>query len=571
MPRALISASFFLYTLANASFVLFPKSSVENAGYSDECVDALSTNITQCNNAVSSFDPNTAYSQKILALGCTDKCGSALVSWEKSIKDSCRGVTYVDGYGNNVPISSVASIRSFNFNQTCRLNEGEFCNTVLGNLTVTPSNSSAANACNECALFKLRDTAQFQYNDGPLVYSKGIYQSYTSSCLFTGYPLTVTPTTTPMSPPATSSTGRPRPTGSRSSSAPANTPTWTCSGTKYNIKSDDTCNSISLSQDVATWQLLMDNNLPAYCAKFPKKGSLCIKNKCNVYTVRSDDTCSSVSTAHNISTVQLRAWNPWIDTGCYNFNRTIGTQICVDEPGQKYVPPATATTSTGSSSGANSAVPVPSNAAANTTIRCGEYYVVQPGEECDIFTTKFGISLQDFEVLNPEINSNCTNLLSNTSYCVQPVGDINSYPNAPGYRGPDPSVSKVPFTSVPDSTYAPIFVKLPLAPRTREGCLTYADGSTLQYNMTGASDCKVAAYFFETTEADLKKWNPSLGKGSGSSNSTDYCSFSKQYRYCMDYEVASSTAAPSTTPTSTPVPAATKHARSHIREHAHKH
>lgn len=205
MPGVLNNVWFLLYTLTNAGFVLFPKASVENAGYSDECVDALSTNITECNNAVSSFDANTAYSQSILEMGCTEDCGSALVSWEKSIKDSCRGVTYVDGYGNTVTISSVASIRSFNFNQTCRLNEDEFCNSILGNLTVTPGNSSAADACNECALFKLRDTAQFQYNDGPLVYSKGIYQSYTSSCHFTGYPLTVTPTTTPMGPPATSS------------------------------------------------------------------------------------------------------------------------------------------------------------------------------------------------------------------------------------------------------------------------------------------------------------------------------------------------------------------------------
>lgn len=198
MPRALIGVSFFLYTLTSAGFVLFPRSSVENAGYSDQCVDALSTNITQCNNVVSSFDANTVYSQKILELGCTDQCGSALVSWEEKIKDSCSDVTYVDGYGRTVPISSIASIRSFNFNQTCRMNDGEFCNSVLGNLTMSPSNSSNANDCNKCALLKLHDTAQFQYNDGPLVYSKGIYQSYTSSCHFTGYPLTITPTPPPM-------------------------------------------------------------------------------------------------------------------------------------------------------------------------------------------------------------------------------------------------------------------------------------------------------------------------------------------------------------------------------------
>lgn len=148
---------------------------------------------------------------------------------------------------------------------------------------------------------------------------------------------------------------------------------------------------------------------------------------------------------------------------------------------------------------------------------------------------------------------------------------VNSYPNSPGYMGPDPSISKVPFTSLPDATYSPIFVKLPLAPRTREDCFTYADGNTLHYNMTGVSDCEAAAYFFETTVANLKRWNPSLSKDSGSSGSTGNCSFSKQYRYCMEYAVASSTAAPSATRTSTPLPVATKHARKHIDEYSRKH
>ena len=149
----------------------------------------------------------------------------------------------------------------------------------------------------------------------------------------------------------------------------------------------------------------MDNDLPSRCNKFPKSGSLCIKNKCDVYTVKNGDTCSSVASAHNISTVQLRAYNPWINTGCYNFNRTIDTQICVNEPGQKYVSPATPSpASTSASGGAASAAPVPSNIAPNTTTRCGEFYEVKPKEECDIFIVKFGISREDFEVLNPEID-----------------------------------------------------------------------------------------------------------------------------------------------------------------------
>ena len=36
---------------------------------------------------------------------------------------------------------------------------------------------------------------------------------------------------------------------------------------------------------------------------------------------------------------------------------------------------------------------------------------------------RFGISLSDFLFLNKDVNTNCTNLLADYSYCVKPVGD----------------------------------------------------------------------------------------------------------------------------------------------------
>ncbi|OQE21289.1 hypothetical protein PENSTE_c012G04241 [Penicillium steckii] len=302
----------------------------------------------------------------------------------------------------------------------------------------------------------------------------------------------------------------------------------------------------------------MDNNLPSHCRKFPKNGSLCIKNKCEVYTVKTGDTCSTVANAHNISTVQLRSYNLWINVGCYNFNRTIDTQICINEPGQKYIAPAYPSSPSSSSGGAASAAPVPSNIAPNTTTRCGEFYKVQPDEECDIFTVKFEISREDVGVLNPEINVNCMNLWENTSYCVQPVGNINSYPSAPGYVGPSSSMSKVAYTSLPDATYSPIFEFIPLAPNTREGCTMYVPGSDLQYNSTASSSCDIAGHYYNVSVKKLALWNPPLHLGSGSSNSTNTCSFSKSYRYCFRYPEASSTNVPGFG-ASTPLPSATKH------------
>ncbi|KAJ5175095.1 uncharacterized protein N7482_000972 [Penicillium canariense] len=55
-------------------------------------------------------------------------------------------------------------------------------------------------------------------------------------------------------------------------------------------------------------------------------------------------------------------------------------------------------------------------------------------------TDKLSISRNNLLFLNPELFQNCTNLLADTYYCVQPVGYIATYS---GYR--ESSTSTVPF------------------------------------------------------------------------------------------------------------------------------
>lgn len=118
--------------------VIFPYSDPQGP-YTQACVDALSTNITQCPVGITSLDANTAYTEKGLGTLCTDNCRSALQSWESSVKASCHGASFTNDYGNTVPIYSVASLINFKFNQTCLVSDGEYCNIVLGNLTATSS------------------------------------------------------------------------------------------------------------------------------------------------------------------------------------------------------------------------------------------------------------------------------------------------------------------------------------------------------------------------------------------------------------------------------------------------
>ncbi|KUL81276.1 hypothetical protein ZTR_10505, partial [Talaromyces verruculosus] len=476
------------------------------------CGSALSTNITTCGAVVAAFDPNETYNQTTLETFCTSNCNAALVQWTQDVSSACDGVTYVDDTGAILPLSAIPSLVSYNFNQTCLVSGSDYCNVILGNLTASMTdNSTTTVVCDDCFLQTLYNEAVFEYGDGPLVRSQSLFQSYTSQCSYTGYTLPPTATTT------TSSSTTP--------TSPAN-----CGGTTYAVQPGDTCTSISLSQGIGTFWLLMDNALPAYCASFPTQGTLCLVNVCTVYTVQSGDTCNSVAAANNITVVQLQSYNPNIDSGCYNFNRTIGYQICVNEPGPKYTAPST---TVGSLTSFSTPAPVPTDVATNTTQNCGEYYSVVAGDDCNHIIVKFGIALADFLVLNPEVNENCTNLYADESYCVAPVGSIDSYPNAPGYTGSYVATyATTAYTDLPDATYTPIFSldTLPLAPNTLTNCYMYADGSDLQYNLTGVSDCLAASVFWQfNLTTDLSTWNPSV-----TNITADNCTFSSDYRYCVE-------------------------------------
>lgn len=125
--------------------------------------------------------------------------------------------------------------------------------------------------------------------------------------------------------------------------------------------------------------------------------------------------------------------------------------------------------------------------------------------------------------------TSCTNLLSDVSYCVTPVEDINNYPGAPGYV---PSYSTIAWDSLPSATYKPVLKphKLPLARGTAKDCQVYADGGDLQYDF-GVTPCKAAEVIWEINEQQLLDWNPSLRSDSKSNDTS--CSFETDKRYCL--------------------------------------
>lgn len=149
--------------------------------------------------------------------------------------------------------------------------------------------------------------------------------------------------------------------------------------------------------------LLLDNNLPAYCSDFPSSGSLCIQHTCNTYTVQTNDTCDSIQKAYGINYAQILAWNPQFDLTCGNIDVTVGLEICVSSPGRNYTSPIESATTTVMAS-ATTAAPVPTNAASGSTANCGNWYEAAKGDYCNQIIIRYGISLVDFLILNPEVN-----------------------------------------------------------------------------------------------------------------------------------------------------------------------
>jgi len=498
-----------------------------SANITTSCANALLTDVTQCPPTAARFLNGFYYPPATLNKACTSACSAALEKYEKNVTAACTGQTWA-GYDdmNDAPIAMIPNLMRYHRDSACIQDSGRWCNVVaaaaamqadpglspVGWNSTPPSNAQSSGPCDMCFIKNLQKQAGSPYYYGPQLRSSSIYQSKTSSCRVTGYPLTTS--TLPWSMPQVA------------------TPTTSlCAGKKYTIAPGDDCYKVSKSNSIGTAWLLSDNNLAAYCNEFPTSGQLCIQNTCKIYTVKSTDTCEDIAKSNNITMAQLKAWNPIINAGCHNLYKMYNTSICVSNPGEAYVTPSALPPLAPST--ATSAAPVPTNARDGSNRKCGSWYNVESGDYCNLVTMRYGISLEDFVFLNPSINSNCTNLLLGISYCVEPVGDINTYPGRPGYYTPGPT--GLPFTKVTfapaSTTWTPQFNRTPLSPGTRDDCYSYFDGSQMQTNISGTNfrhQCDLAASVYDVTLEELLTWNPELGTNASTTN----CSFKKSVRYC---------------------------------------
>ncbi|KAL5360255.1 hypothetical protein BJX96DRAFT_184441 [Aspergillus floccosus] len=300
----------------------------------------------------------------------------------------------------------------------------------------------------------------------------------------------------------------------------------------YPVQSTDDCNSVALSLNVSTYNLLYANGLDLYCQNFAAAvdSTLCIPPQCKTYIWQASDTCDSVARSITGVTVpQFLSWNPNFNSLCQNTPNFVGYVVCVSPPGGYLNSTASPTNgSTGYAGGATTAVPAPTNAMTGSNQNCGQWFTVAEGDNCALLSVRFSLALPDFYFLNPEIDVNCTNLELGEAYCVAPVGTLTTYSGYPVTTpfivitsATFPSVNTAISTASSHPGYVATTSLLPTASGTVSDCTTYRNYD----DKNGLNDCSYIAAAEGVTTDELLAWNPSL--------STTNCVFQSGNSYCV--------------------------------------
>lgn len=467
---------------------------------------------------------------------CTANCKTGLSNIRQTIVNGCQGSNDVIKYwdGNVYPATYFVDRFQYRYGLACRQDSsnGTFCNSIFQSW-LGQTNLTAAQNCSDCLL----GVQQLQLNSpfGYHAQAAADFQSTTSSCGKTGYPLT-SPAKYTISSATTSATSTSRPT--------------TVCGSTYTVQSGDTCNSISLAKKVSTFAVVSASGANPACTNLQAGAVLCLPSPCQLYTVQATDTCASILSAigNGVTDVQFLSWNPNINSVCSNFAPVRGNQICVSPPGG-FLTNVSASTPLAVST-ATTPVAKPTNAPAESNSRCARWYTIQDGDYCQSVAQSFNIVLKDFYFLNPEINANCTNLLLGLAYCVQAVGTISTYS---GY----PTTSQyITLTSTSYSTAASTALVLPgrLTTSTTQyptasgvvaSCSVYqqytppqpivdqANSPSLSSDISSfVNTCQFVAYYNSVPQANLTAWNPSLSGPNGTC-----LDLQPGYRYCVSMNV----------------------------------
>lgn len=175
---------------------------------------------------------------------------------------------------------------------------------------------------------------------------------------------------------------------------------------------------------------------------------------------------------------------------------------------------------------------------------------MQDGDYCDKVSVQFGIALSDFYFLNPEINSNCTNLLLGLAYCIQAVGSIatySGYSTSQYFSLTSANYTTTALTTVTDYP-APVYTTdalLPLASGSLTNCVVNRNYRVIPAIMDQSqspdmslfknyiNSCEYLAGTYGVSITNLLSWNPSFNASN--------CTMQAGNSYCVNLNQPSNT------------------------------
>jgi hypothetical protein len=162
----------------------------------------------------------------------------------------------------------------------------------------------------------------------------------------------------------------------------------------------------------------------------------CLPAPCNTGYLLTTDTCNGTITAlagSNVTLADFQTWNPHMIGTC---DQLVGNQyFCISPHGGFVDLPSPVYNPTGASGTYYTTATPPGPTPTGTTAKCRLYYEAKTGDTCQVLALRYGISLDDFLALNPELLADCTNLWLGYSYCVYP--DAPAPLSTDGSCGPD--------------------------------------------------------------------------------------------------------------------------------------
>ncbi|KAI5116230.1 hypothetical protein M0805_001222 [Coniferiporia weirii] len=181
----------------------------------------------------------------------------------------------------------------------------------------------------------------------------------------------------------------------------------------------------------------------------------------NYYDIVDGDTLASVANLTGVNATQLMTWNPELSSGTLP---PVGSAICIVFPRGNYT---------------LFPVPRPTNAYANATNDCAEYYTVQGTDGCTSIEDEFALTSAQLVALNPGLKTDCTNLVLGLAYCVF-------------------------------SIYAPSNTSSGSGPPGNVAPGTITDGCTAYYTVVANDTCSAIETKFNLTNTEFLTYNPEI-------------------------------------------------------------